>query len=378
MTSLADANSRHAALALGISLTGDALLYLLLPMYAAQFGVTLAEIGVLLAANRLIRLLGYGWVVHFYATHGARLTCSLAVLFAAICALGYALCTGFWVLLGLRLVWGMAFAALNLSTQVLATAQAEGAHRRSGLARKYIAWGPVLALPSGALLCYSGVQPQWVFGLLALVILSGLWMTGRLPTQPQQLASRRRRLTRPNPLDIWSFLEGLILDGLFIVGLTYLGNVALPGQAVVVTGLLLALRYLGEILLSPLGGRLAGEYGAERLLVLLSLLTSLALIGFGAGWLWSCATLILVLRSLQLPLLAPLVAQRTPGPERVRALASRETWRDLGAGTGPVLAGLLLPELNPLLVYGLPALALAAAAIACVAERPVDEAVSEP
>ncbi len=61
----ADRHSRFAALALGMALPTDVLLYLLLPMYASDFGLNLAEVGVLLAANRLVRIVGYGAVSRF-------------------------------------------------------------------------------------------------------------------------------------------------------------------------------------------------------------------------------------------------------------------------------------------------------------------------
>ena len=362
--STTDRNSRHAALSLGLALPGDVVLYLLLPMYAAQFGVTLAEAGLLLAANRLVRIAGYGWVADFYARHGDRRTCTLAVAGAVLCCLGYATLSGLWMLLPLRLVWGLCFAAFNLSTQALATADPAGAARRSGRSRAFIALGPVVALPLGAVLAHwSG--PRTIFWLLAAVALLGLLAARRLPTAPHPVAVAARRFQRPNSLDGWSFMEGLALDGLFIVGLSYLGKDLLPGAAVVVAGLLMAMRYLSEIALGPVGGRMAERFGAERLLVSLSLLTALALVGFGLGWLWSCAALIVVLRALQLPLIAPIVAHRTPGPERVQALAARSTWRDIGAGAGPVLAGLLLPIASSAWVYGVAAVLLAAMAIAC-------------
>jgi len=75
--------------------------------------------------------------------------------------------------------------------------------------------------------------------------------------------------------------------------------------------------------------------------------------------------MIVVLRALQLPLVAPIVAHRTPGPERLQALAARSTWRDIGAGAGPMLAGLLLPVAPAAWIYGAAALLLAAAALAC-------------
>lgn len=49
---------------------------------------------------------------------------------------------------------------------------------------------------------------------------------------------------------------------------------------------------------------------------------------------------------------APVVAIENPGRDRVPALARLSTWRDLGAGIGPLLAGALLPILPQWLLYG--------------------------
>ncbi|HRO79782.1 MAG TPA: MFS transporter [Alicycliphilus denitrificans] len=362
---MADRDSRHAAIALAAALPTDVVLYLLLPMYGPAFGITLAEAGVLLAANRLVRIVGYGWVARFYARRGDRATCTLAVAAAALCALGNAVVEGFWALLPLRLLWGLCFAALNLSTQVLATAMPLGAAARSGRSRAFIAVGPMVALPLAAV-ASEAAGPRWIFLLLAGVALAGLLAARRLPDAPHPgMDARRQGPRRPNALDTWSFLEGFALDGLFIIGLSVLGRDLLPGGAAVVAGVLLALRYGAEIALSPLGGRMADRWGAERLLVGLSLVTAVALLGFGTGWLWSCAAAIVVLRALQLPLLAPIVAHRHPGPDRVRALAARSVWRDIGAGLGPMAAGLLLPTVPAVWIYGAAALMLALAAVAC-------------
>ena len=81
--STTDLNARFSAIALAVALPGDTVLYLLLPMFAPQFGVTVAEAGILLAANRLIRIMGYGWVARFYARRGDRPTDTLAVIAAS-------------------------------------------------------------------------------------------------------------------------------------------------------------------------------------------------------------------------------------------------------------------------------------------------------
>ncbi|GAA4333081.1 MFS transporter [Pigmentiphaga soli] len=360
-----DAHSRRASATLAMALPGDTVLYLLLPMYASHFGVSLAEAGVLLAANRLVRIAGYGWVARFYARRGDRPTCMLAAAAATVCALGYATLSGFWALVPLRLLWGLSFAALNLSTQAMSTADPRGAARRNGRSRAVIAMGPVVALPLGAWLAEHW-GPRVIFFALAVVALAGVAVARGLPGHPHPAPAARRRLRLPGSLDTWSFLEGFTLDGLFIIGLSYLGKDLLPAGSVVVAGAVLALRYLGEIVLSPIGGRMADRVGPERLLVWLSLTTAVVLVGFGAGWVWSCAAAIVVLRALQLPLLPPIVAMRTPGPGRVQALAARSVWRDIGAGTGPMLAGLVLPLVTPIWIYSVPAVLLSWAALACV------------
>lgn len=359
-----DAHSRRAATVMALSLPCDVVLYLLLPMFTADFGVSLAEAGVLLAANRLVRIAGYGWVVRFYARRGDRLTSTLAAAAATVCALGYATLSGFWLLVPLRLLWGLSFAALNLSTQAMATADPRGVARRNGRSRAVIAIGPVLALPLGALMAEQW-GPRAIFFVLALAGLASTVAARGLPDQPHAMPAMPRRLRRPDDLAIWSFLEGFTLDGLFIIGLSYLGKDMMPSGSVVVAGIVLAARYMGEIVLSPIGGRMAERFGPVRLLVWLSMLTTAALVGFGAGWLWACAALLVILRALQLPLLPPIVALRTPGAGRVQALAAQAIWRDIGAGTGPLLAGLILPLAAPIWIYSVPAVLLALAALAC-------------
>ena len=359
-----DRDSARAASILGLCLPGDTLLYLLLPMQHEAFGVSLAEAGLLLAANRLIRIFGYSYVMRFYARHGDRPICLLAAGTAALCALGYASLSGFWWLLVLRLGWGLSYAALNLSTQVMATAEPSGAARRTGRSRALIATGPMLALPLGALLTVE-YGPRLIFLVMATTSLLGLWLSFGLPAKPHPLASSPRRFQRPDSVAVWSFIEGLVLDGLFIIGLSLQAEHLMAGDAVVVAGVLLALRYVSEMLLSPLGGLAAQRWGATRMLIVFSLLTSIALIGFGWHWLIVGGALVLILRALQLPLVVTVVAERHPGPGRVRALAANAVWRDIGAGIGPLLAGVLLPVAPSVWVYSVAAGCLAVSAVVC-------------
>ncbi|OAE13209.1 MFS transporter [Pseudomonas simiae] len=360
----ADSTSRRAALTLALCLPSDVLLYLLLPMESQAFGITLAQAGVLLAANRLVRIFGYRHVLNFYARNGDRLTCMIAAGAATVCALGNSMLSGFAALLGLRLIWGLCFAALNLSTQVLATSEPAGAARRAGRSRAVIALGPMLALPLGGwLTLWAGPRP--IFLILAGCCLMGVWAARGLPTSGHDLHSTGRRFKWPDSVATWSFIEGVALDGLFIFGLSIQAQKILGGDAVLIAGGLMALRYASEMLLSPLGGRAAQRFGATSMLLLFSFLSTLALTAFGSYWVIVGAAAVLVLRALQLPLVTTLVAERNPGSMRVSALASNAVWRDVGAGLGPLMAGLLLPVASAPWVFGLAGAAIAVSAVFC-------------
>ena len=196
-------------------------------------------------------------------------------------------------------------------------------------------------------------------------------------SRPERLP--RPRFGLPSRLDTWSFVQGMTLDGLFVIGLSVLGAAALPGYAALAAGAALALRYVAEILLAPLGGGLAGRYGPRRVLTVLSVATALGLGVIGVGALWIGAVIVVVLRGLIQPIAAPVVALENPGRDRVPALARLATWRDLGAGAGPLLAGALLPVVAHEVLYGGAAalLAVSAIAVSAVAGKPVAAPIAE-
>jgi len=345
-------------------LPGDTLLYLLLPLYATTFDVTLPEAGVLLAANRLVRIAGYGWVGRFYAARGPRAACLLASFGAIASTFLYAVGSGIWLLLIARLVWGLSYAAMNIANQALPTAILAGAAERVGRARAIIAVGPTVSLAGGALLA-SAYGPRSVFLVLTAVALLAPLFALRIPRQREPLRLAGPRFEWPGPLSIWSFSVGFTIDGIFIFGLGLLAAASFPTGAVLAAGIAMSLRYASEILFAPIGGLLGRRFGALHVLIAMSLMTAIALVFLaGSGfWLWFGAVGTIVLRAISGPLSAPVAAEIYPGAQRVPALARQATWRDIGAGTGPLAAGLIIPMLSPMTIYGGAALVLGAATL---------------
>jgi len=178
----------------------------------------------------------------------------------------------------------------------------------------------------------------------------------------------RRRLTVPSPLDVWSFVQGLTMDGVFVIGLAVLAAATMPEGAGLAAGAALALRYAAEMALGPPSGAVAERWGATRSLVLLSLGAAAGLAAIAAGAMWSGVVAIVLLRGMLAPLGAPVAAAANPGPQRVPAIARLATWRDLGAGVGPLLAGVLLP-LAPLALHFAAAVLLILATLPLAASR---------
>lgn len=368
----ADRATRHAALALAFCLPGDIVLYLLLPLFPEVFGLSLPEVGLLLAANRLVRIVGYQWVANLYATQGPRLTGLLAVGATILATFGYTLLSGVWALLVLRLMWGLAFAGLNITVHALTSSVATDVSRRAGWARGIVSCGPTLGLLIGAVLAeFAGVRV--VFLVLGLTTLPALIFAWRLPAEPEGATARAPAVSKPDALNVWAFCSGFTLDGIFIVGLAITVAAHQPEGAILAAGAAMALRFALEVVLSPVSGAWGQLVGPRRLLIASALVAALGLglvgladLSGSDAVLWTGLLVTIVLRAVLQPLPAPVVAETYPGQARVSALAAQSTWRDIGAGLGPLAAGFLLPLIAPAATYGLAALLLAGASLALV------------
>jgi len=163
-----DAVVVRAAAVLGLVWFGDALIYVVLPLNAAVFGIGLGLVGVALSLNRIVRIVGYGWVAFLHRRLGLRALTASAALGAALSTVGYGLALGLLPLLIARLVWGFAYGVLNVTTTAYAIGDGQGTGRRVGLNRSVSTVGPALALSAGAWLAVV-LGPREVFLVLGAI-----------------------------------------------------------------------------------------------------------------------------------------------------------------------------------------------------------------
>jgi MFS transporter, DHA1 family, multidrug resistance protein len=102
-----------------LALFGDSTLYAVLPSQHEQAGVTLAAVGWLLSVNRLVRIplnVFSGWLADRV---GPKAPYVVGIALGVVSTAGYGLVSGFWPLMALRALWGLAWTLIAVSAYTL-------------------------------------------------------------------------------------------------------------------------------------------------------------------------------------------------------------------------------------------------------------------
>ena len=331
---------------MSLALLGDALIYAILPLYAEDFGLTIPMVGILLAANRIVRIFIYTLISKLVTFFGARTLCFIAAIMATVSTCLYGISSGFFPLLCARILWGIAYAILLLSTLAYAVSKKREAGTRIGTSQAIQRIGPIISLLLGTWLV-SILSPSHVFLVLTLPTSISIFIALTLPKKEKaQRPSKSSsvHLTKPSVLDLLFFIQGYAIDGLFAVSITLmlaentsLANAAIGG------GVLLALRHVGEALAAPLFGSLGDRFGAVKIFTMSAALTVVGLLLIAFNQVISGAIILLIFRGAIASLGPTIIAKQFGDTETVLDnLARLQSWRDIGAAAGPMVTGFAL------------------------------------
>jgi MFS family permease len=355
-----------------LSLMGDATLYTVLPTHTAEAGITLAGVGIMLGANRAIRLLLNGLAGLAYDRWPARRLYVPALFVGALSTAVYAATRGFWPLLAGRLLWGLAWSGIWVggATMILRVSTPEERGRWTGL---YQTWfflgGAVGALSGGMLTDWLGYGRAMWIGAAVTALGGGVALLMLPETRPRSAddgakplplirriqAARASRLRLRGPLLLTVSLQGVsrfAISGVLSATLSLLvaehiapRNVAL-GTATL-TGILMAGRTVLSMLTAPLAGSASDRLG-DRWWVMgaalvmgvagMALLSTSLPVAILAGVL-TAAVARGGIQSLATSLTGDLVSEA----QRGRAVGALHTASDLGSAIGPSAAYALLP-----------------------------------
>lgn len=324
---------------------GDAVLYPVLPVYAEKLGVPLVWVGVLLSANRLVRVLSNTWVANVIRKYGAKSVLLISTVLASICTGLYGLHVGIFGLLAARIVWGLCYSGLKTATFSFAAQLSAAKGLAFGLVHSIRSLGVVLALVLGPLLINQlGVSD----GFLVLAVLSVLAipLVWSLPVGATTTASVKIRKTfAPTPLNMITFTFSFAIDGVVVVALATLLEDSATNVATLLTMvasyLLLSRLFMvgGSFLAGMISLRISSFY--LFVVSVIICLIGLTLIATGQE---IAGIVITFFFNAVLTSFTPLMAVSMNESNHLQSLSGVSTWWDLGAGAGAFL-GLMLIDL---------------------------------
>jgi MFS family permease len=351
-----------AAACLGIVWFGDAVIYVVLPLYAAAFGCDALMVAVLLSVNRVVRILGYGWVGPLARAYGPNVLTAVSCAAGALSTLAYGLLSGFVLLFVARMLWGAAWGVINLTMTAYAYGDGRGAGVRVGTARAISSVGAFSALVAVGPLCIA-IGPHKMFVLYGMCGLITIPLALLLPplraAASDATAVRRWTLT---PLNALFFVVSFGADGVLGATISVLLAEFMPKtSAIIGAGLLLALQRLIAIVLAVFSGPLTDRLGAQRLLLPCTLAIAGGFAVIAIGHVNSGTVIVIVARALIGTAGPVLAAERST--DRIAALASYATWTDVGLAAGAFFGIVGVAEIGFAGSYALLAVLLLATAL---------------
>ena len=382
------------SLVTAVCILGDSALYAILPSKLDAFAVSPTAAGLILGINRYIRLLSNtaaGWTFERMGFQGPFL---FAIGLAAVTTFSYGFFTGFWPLFLAHGAWGISWSLLRLGgyLAVIETGSSANIGRLMGVLYGVVRGGSLVAVLLGGFLADSvGARETFlVFGGLTLFAFT-LVPFGQVPRtlgrrkeaatdSAESVSAGPTSIAAPSLMimvvNIQVFIFGLVVSGLVVATAGYLlRNIVSDSTTVLgltigvglLTGLLLGVRWTGDLGLSVVFGHVSDRMGRSKIIlaamtVITAILTlvaverSLVVVFPAVSVLFLAGTALVVALNASIGGLAP--AER-----RASILSRYATWQDIGSGTGPLLGLFLATRMGFGWTYGGGAAVMAAAAL---------------
>ncbi|GAA0322246.1 MFS transporter [Bacillus carboniphilus] len=360
---------RFIGLATGAAVMGDSLLYIVLPLYWQEFGLqSIWQVGVLLGINRFIRLPINPLVGYFYTRYPYIVGFFTALFLAVLTTLAYSIFHGFWLLLLIRILWGITWSFLRLGGILMVLSMAQDSNRGELMGTYNGTWGigALVGMLAGGwgILWIEMKVIYYMFSVLILV--SSLILLTTQKTTPTTIDEGpvENHKTHSAFLDL-SWLKDIEVVKLIVsawsVGFVFFGIIGsiLPNiiqerighelvlssvtiTAAGVAACLQALRWGWEPYINPYFGRWTDKKGNRSSLFPLLLLTASILLGVIAFTEGNTILLLVIIVQLFSSMIVTtsdtLASDYASTRHQVRTMTGYTIGIDLGAAFGPLLA----------------------------------------
>ncbi len=366
---------------------GDSLLYGILPLAAGALAITPQQVGLLLSANRLVRLFSNTWISTLFARFGPRGPFLAATVLGTLATLIYGLNWGFVTFVLARLAWGIAWSSLRQGGyQAVWTGGTANTGRLMGLLWGIIRAGSAISvLIGGFLFDRYGYQSTVLVITMFTVIAIPIALTVRWPAQAEARSKAYSssgegfvagwRAAMRDPMQWQMVLVGALkpfFDAVLVATASLFLAQHLQGDnplglgVGMVAGAVLATRWLSDLAVGPLMGTVADRFGQIRVatillsILIIALTASLVLDGLLAPLAFLLVLVLSTGVNVTLDAAANQVALRAPSPPHFIGVYA--TLSDGGSALGPLLALPLVAQLGFAPIY-LPAGLLLLAAV---------------
>ena len=338
------------ATATALSLLGDQALYALLPLYFQEIGLLPIQVGILLSANRWVRLLTNHLAERLVDRFPVNLMLVLSLALGALLSLAYAYISSFLVLLVARCLWGLCWSFIrHISVMgVASSTEPQNLGQIMGFYNGISHIGSVLGIVLGGIL-FDLIGFSTTLALFCLFSLFAVPFAMRSGVQTSSIITDQQQnnqsSTRYSALLCCGFCIGSVGPGLimstlgFILLSRYGTEVDLMGFVVgiaTLNGLLLGCRWVLETLGAPIYGALIDRTGIRLgaplcflvgliVMLLLNLSENLAGLALGMIVFFMCGTALSTVVSAEASRLG------------AKVFARYATAGDLGAAFGPVI-----------------------------------------
>ena len=338
------------ATATALSLLGDQALYALLPLYFQEIGLLPIQVGILLSANRWIRLLTNHLAEQLVERFPVNLMLVLSLTLGALLSLAYAYFSSFLVLLVARCLWGLCWSFIrHISVMgVASSTKSQNLGQMMGYYNGISHIGSVIGIVLGGILFdligfSSTLSLFCLFSLFAVpfAVKSSLRTNNSIcVAQSTNQPSSRNFSLHCCGFCIGNVGPGLIISTLgFILLSRYGTEVNLMGFVIgiaTINGLLLGSRWILETLGAPFYGAFIDRTGTHIgapicflvgsiVMLLLNLSENLLGLAFGVIIFFMCGTVLKTVVAAEASRLGSKVFSRYV------------TASDLGAAFGPII-----------------------------------------
>lgn len=320
---------------------GDAVLYPLLPVYYSEFQIPLAWVGLMLSANRIVRLLANTAVARAISRWGMKPIVLLGGILATLTTSLYGLGLGLWIFFVARIVWGLSYASLKISTLNYASEVVKNRGFVFGLVESLKSTGAIFALWFGPTIVLAfGIQQGLL--LLAGITCLSIPLALGLPNKAPQSVSPVSLLAtfQPNSMSLLVGLLALITDGVLVVCLADLLEPMFSRSEYLlaaVAGYLL-LKRISMSVVSFINGLMSLRLAPLVLFKSAVIASFFSLVLIGIGYEIIGVVTIFIFNAIIVSF-SPLVAISADKDQKrsLQTISSVTTWWDLGAGLGALI-----------------------------------------